>query len=69
MNPLTKSDHDKLHSDFDKNISEMKAMNEHIATMLAKLHDKSDNKTEKKVQTMPLKITDLSSKQGENIQN
>ena len=47
--PLTKSDCDKLHS-------EMKSMNEDIATMLAKLHDKYDNKIEKLLQPMSVKI-------------
>ena len=44
MTPIKKSDHDKLHSDFDKYCSEMKAMNEQIATIIAKLDYKSDKK-------------------------
>ena len=47
----------------------MKSMNEHIAAMLEKLHDKSDKKIEKHLQPILVRITDISSKQGENIQN
>ena len=60
--PLTKSDCDKLHSD-------IKTMNEHITTMLAKMHDKSEKKTEKQLHPMSVQITELSSKQSEKIQN
>ena len=42
LTPLTKSDREKLHSDFDKYFSEMKATNEHITAMITKLHDKYD---------------------------
>ena len=45
--PLTKSDRDKIQSGLEKNISEMKTMNEHIEAMIAKLHDKSDKKNRK----------------------
>ena len=48
--PLTKSDRNKLHS-------EIKTMNEHVATFLTKLHDKSDKKIDTKFQ-----IADISSK-------
>ena len=37
VTPLTKFDREKLHSDFDKYCSEIKATNEHIAAMLAKI--------------------------------
>ena len=37
--------------------------------MLAKLNDKYGNKIEKQIQPMSVQITDLSSKQGENIKN
>ena len=47
LTSLTKHDREKLHSNFDKHLSEMKAMNEHIAATLAKIHDKSDKKIEK----------------------
>ena len=47
LNPLTKSDREKLHSEFDRHHSETKAINEHIAAMLEKLHDKSNKKIEK----------------------
>ena len=67
--PLTKSDREKLHSDFEKNIFEMKAMKKHISAIIAKLHDKSNKKIEKNLQPMSFQITDLSYKQNENIQN
>ena len=54
--PLTKYDRDKLHSDLDKNIFEMKSMNKYISVMLAKLHDKSDKKTEKQLHPMSVQI-------------
>ena len=47
----------------------MKSMNEHIATMITKLHDKSEKKIEKELQPMSVQITEISSKQSENIQN
>ena len=47
----------------------MKYMNKHIYTMLEKLKDKSDKKTGKKLQPIPVQITYLSSKKSENIQN
>ena len=59
---LTKSDPDTLNF-------EMKAMNEHIEATLEKLHDKSDKKAEKQLQTMSLQITDLPFKISENIQS
>ena len=62
MIPLTKSDRDKLHS-------KIKAMNEHIAAILEKLHDKSDKKIKKQLQPISVQITELSSKQSESIQN
>ena len=37
--------------------------------MLAKLHDKSDKKIEKQIQLMLVQITELLSRQSENIQN
>ena len=49
--------------------AEIKAMNDNIAAMLEKLHDKSDKKTEKQLQPMSLQIIELSSKQSEKIQN
>ena len=45
--PIKKSIRDKLHSGFDKPLSKMKAMNEHILAMLEKLHDKYDKKVRK----------------------
>ena len=47
LTPITKSDCEKLHSEFDRHHSETKAINEHIAAMLEKLHDKSNKKIEK----------------------
>ena len=47
----------------------MKSMNEHIAAIISKLHDKSDKKNEEQLQPMSVQITDISSKQSENIQN
>ena len=47
LTPITKSDREKLHSEFDRHQSETKAINEHIADMLEKLHDKSNKKIEK----------------------
>ena len=41
LTPLTKSDSDKIHSDFEKWCSEMKSTDEHIAAMITKLNDKS----------------------------
>ena len=69
MIPLTKTDREKLHSDLENNLSEMKSMNEHIAAMLEELHDKSDKKIEKQIQPMSVQIKDISSRQSENIQN
>ena len=37
--------------------------------MLAKLHDKFDKKIDKKLQPISVQITEISSKQIENIQN
>ena len=45
----------------------MKSINEHIAAMLTKLHDKYDKKIEKQLQPMSIQIIELSSKQSENI--
>ena len=42
--------------------SDIKSMNDNIAAILAKLHDKSDKKTEKQLQPMSVQITELSSK-------
>ena len=67
MTPLNKSDPDKPHSDFEKYFSEMKAMNEHIADMITKMHDKSDNKTENQLHPMSVQIIELSSKYSEKI--
>ena len=53
--PLKQSDCDKLHP-------EMKDMKENISTMLAKLHDKYDKKTEKQLQPMSVNIAEISSK-------
>ena len=69
VTPLTKSDRDKLHSDFEKYCSEMKSMNENIATMMEKLNDKYEKKIEKQIQPMLVQITDISFKQSKNIQN
>ena len=44
-------------------------MNEHIYAMLAKLHDKSEKNIEKQLQPMSVKITYLSYKHRDNIQN
>ena len=67
--PITKYDRDKLQSNLDKHIYEMKSMNEHIADMLVKLYDEYDKEIEKQIQPMLFQITDISSKQSENIQN
>ena len=69
LTPLTNSDWDKIHSDFDKHLSEIKLMNEKIAAMLAKNHDKSDKKIEIHLQPMLVQNTELSSKQSESVQN
>ena len=37
--------------------------------MLAKINDKSDNNIEKQIHPISVQITELSSKQSENIQN
>ena len=44
-------------------------MNNNIADMIAKLHDKYDKKIEKQIQPMSVQIMELSFKQSENIQN
>ena len=46
----------------------MKAINEQISAIIAKLHDKSNNKIEKQIHPMLVQITQISSKQIENIQ-
>ena len=68
MIPRTKYEHDKLHSELDKN-SEIKYTNENISTLLAKLHDKSDKKIEKQLKPISVQITEFSSKHSDNIQN
>ena len=52
---------------FEKNHYEMKSINEHIAAMLTKLHDKYDKNIEKQLQPMSIQIIELSSKQSEKI--
>ena len=47
----------------------MKAINEEISVMIKKLRDKSDKKTEEQLQPISVKITEISSKHSENIQN
>ena len=48
--------------------TDIKAMNDNISAMLQKLHGRSGNKIEKQLHPMSVQITELSSKQSENIQ-
>ena len=59
MIPIKKSNRDKLQSNLDINISEIKGMNEHIADMIAKMYDIYDKKIEKQLQPMSVQITKL----------
>ena len=47
----------------------MNAINEHIAAMIENNHDKSDKKIEKQLHIMSVQITEILSKQSENIKN
>ena len=66
---LNKSELDNIQNDIkaytEKHHSEIKAMNEYIAAMIAKLNGKSDKKTEKQIHPMSVQITGLLSKQSE----
>ena len=49
--------------------TDIKAMKNNIADMLAKLNDKSNKKIEKHIHPMSVQIKEISSKHNENIQN
>ena len=63
MTTLARSELENIHNDIkysksmtDKHHSEMIAINEHIAAILEKNYDKSDEKIEKQIQPMSFQI-------------